>query len=72
MLEVSGKFKRNIYLEGSDSTVSYISVCSNGNIGFLVNDEIHRVTSDGDPVFKYASPNLLDARSIQIVDNGYI
>lgn len=72
VLDVSGNFKRNIRLERSDGVVSYISVFSNGNICFLVNDEIHCVTSDGDPVFKYASPNLLDARSIQQVDDGHI
>ncbi|XP_071121480.1 tripartite motif-containing protein 2-like [Mytilus edulis] len=72
VLDVSGKFKSNICLEGKILALSYICVCSNGNICFSSQDTVYCITSDGDSVFTYASTDLCSARSIQVAGDGHI
>ncbi|CAG2219324.1 unnamed protein product [Mytilus edulis] len=72
VLDLCGHFVRTIQLKNVDHYVNYISVCSNGNICYSYNNEVQCITSDGKPVFSYSSPDLRDARDIQIDDAGNI
>ncbi|CAG2197880.1 unnamed protein product [Mytilus edulis] len=72
-IDLHGNFVKTIQLKNVDHYVNYISVCSNGNICYSCN-EVQCITSDGEPVFTYTSPDLRDARDIQIddADNIYV
>ncbi|CAG2221771.1 unnamed protein product [Mytilus edulis] len=72
VLDLRGNFVRTIHLKNVDHYVNYISVCSNGNICYSYNNEVQCITSVGEPVFSYTSPDLQDARGIQIDDAGNI
>ncbi|XP_076113691.1 uncharacterized protein LOC143081939 [Mytilus galloprovincialis] len=72
VLDLRGNFVRKIQLKNVDYYVNYISVCSNGNIYYSFNNEVHCITSDGKTVFTYSSPDLRDARDIQIDNAGNI
>ncbi|CAG2197879.1 unnamed protein product [Mytilus edulis] len=72
VLDLRGNFVRTIHLKNIDHYVNYISVCSNGNICYSSNNEVQCITSDGEPVFSYTSPDLRDARAIQIDDASNI
>ncbi|CAG2219323.1 unnamed protein product [Mytilus edulis] len=72
VLDLRGNFVRTIQLKNKDHYVNYISVCSNGNICYSTNGEVQCITSVGTPVFSYTSPDLQDARDIQIDDAGNI
>ncbi|CAG2241991.1 unnamed protein product [Mytilus edulis] len=72
VLDLCGHFVRTIHLKNVDHYVNYISVCSNGNICYSYINEVQCITSDGEPVISYTSPDLRDARNIQIDDTGNI
>ncbi|CAC5366281.1 unnamed protein product [Mytilus coruscus] len=72
VLDLRGNVKRMINLKDTDHYINYISVCSDGNICYSFNNEVHCITSDGEPVFSYSSPDFRDARDIQIDDAGNI
>ncbi|CAC5362651.1 unnamed protein product [Mytilus coruscus] len=72
VLDLRGNLIRTISLKETECTVSYVSVFSNGNICYTIGDKICCITSDGDLVFSYASPELHDARNIEIDDAGNI
>ncbi|XP_071121822.1 uncharacterized protein [Mytilus edulis] len=72
VLDFRGNFVRTMQLENEDHYVNYISVCSNGNIYYSSINEVQCITSDRKPVFTYSSPDLRDARDIQIDDAGNI
>ncbi|XP_063399432.1 uncharacterized protein LOC134684074 [Mytilus trossulus] len=68
VLDLRGNFVRTIQLKNVDDFAYYISVCSNGNICYSTSNEVQCITSAGEPVFSYTSPDLRDARGIQIDD----
>ncbi|XP_071121823.1 uncharacterized protein [Mytilus edulis] len=72
VLDLFGNFVRTIQLKNVGYYVIYISACSNGNICYSYNNEVQCITSVGEPVFSYTSPDLQDARGIQIDDAGNI
>ncbi|VDI76019.1 Hypothetical predicted protein [Mytilus galloprovincialis] len=72
VLDLRGHIQRRISLKDTDHYINYISVCSNGNICYSYNNEVHCITSDGEPIFSYSSPDFRDARDIQIDDAGNI
>ncbi|XP_071123352.1 uncharacterized protein [Mytilus edulis] len=72
VLDLRGNFVRTTHLKNVDHYVYYISVCSNGNIYYSTNNEVQCITSAGEPVFSYTSPDLRDARAIQIDDASNI
>ncbi|XP_071123353.1 uncharacterized protein [Mytilus edulis] len=72
VLDLLGNFVRTTHLQNVERYINYISVCSNGNICCSMDDEVQCITSDGDHVFSYTSPDLRNARAIQIDDAGNI
>ncbi|XP_063400188.1 uncharacterized protein LOC134684809 [Mytilus trossulus] len=74
VLDVCGNFKRTINAQTVEHCPALISVCSNRNICYSFNHEIYCITSNGNTVFTYTSPNLRQSRDIQIddVDNIYV
>ncbi|XP_071121820.1 uncharacterized protein [Mytilus edulis] len=68
VLDLRGNFVRTIQLKNRDLYVNYIRVCSNGNVCYSYKHEVRCITSVGEPVFSYTSPDLRDARAIQIDD----
>ncbi|XP_071123491.1 uncharacterized protein [Mytilus edulis] len=72
VLDLRGHFVKTIRLKNIDHYVNYISVCSNVNICYSPINEVQCITSAGEPVFTYTSPDLRDARVIQIDDAGNI
>ncbi|XP_063400170.1 uncharacterized protein LOC134684790 [Mytilus trossulus] len=69
VLDLNGKVKRIIGLKQEQAINWYISVCPNGNICYSNGNAVHSITSDGCPVFTYASPDLRYARNA-ITDNA--
>ncbi|XP_071121403.1 uncharacterized protein [Mytilus edulis] len=74
VLDLCGNFKRTINAQKVDHCPGFISVCSNGNICYSFNHEIYCITSNGNTVFTYTSPDLRQSRDIQIddADNIYV
>ncbi|CAC5366280.1 unnamed protein product [Mytilus coruscus] len=74
VLDLRGNFKRTISMKNTEHYIDYISVCSNGNICYSITNEVCCITAEGDPVFSYTSPDLLQSRDIQIddADNIYV
>ncbi|VDI83341.1 Hypothetical predicted protein [Mytilus galloprovincialis] len=74
VLDLNGKVKRIISLKQEQAINWYISVCPNGNIYYSSGNAIHSITSDGCPVFTYASSDLRYARNAitDDADNIYV
>ncbi|XP_052066381.1 uncharacterized protein LOC127706030 [Mytilus californianus] len=69
VLDLVGNFKRTISLKQEQFVIRYMSICSNGNICYSNNSDVHCITSDGCPVFSYASSDLRNPRNM-ISDNA--
>ncbi|XP_071123377.1 uncharacterized protein [Mytilus edulis] len=69
VLDLKGNLKRSISLKHKPMMILYISVFSNGNICYSTRSEVHCITSNGCPIFCYASSNLRFPRNT-ITDNG--
>ncbi|XP_052064445.1 uncharacterized protein LOC127704438 [Mytilus californianus] len=72
VLDLNGKLKRTISLEQEKNINWYISVCPSGNICYSSENAVHCITSDGCPVFSYASSDLRYARNTITDDSGNI
>ncbi|VDI03862.1 Hypothetical predicted protein [Mytilus galloprovincialis] len=72
VLDVNGKLKRIISLNQEQNINWYISVCPNGNICYSNENAVHCITSDGCPMFSYASSDIRYARNTITDDVGNI
>ncbi|CAG2256380.1 unnamed protein product [Mytilus edulis] len=72
VLDLNGKLKRTISLNQEQNINWYISVCPNGNICYSNENAVHCITSDGCPMFSYASSDIRYARNTITDDVGNI
>ncbi|CAG2192519.1 unnamed protein product [Mytilus edulis] len=72
VLDLNGKLKRTISLNQEQNINWYISVCPNGNICYSNENAVHCITTDGCPMFSYASSDIRYARNTITDDVGNI